>query len=68
MLKVNIFKMEILSSRAGMNFSQLAEKACVSRQTISTINGRKTCRPDTVLKIAAALGVDVTEIVEQEGA
>lgn len=50
-----------------MNFSELANSSKVSRPTLSYIKNGKSCRPDVAAKIAAALGVDVTEIIETEG-
>ena len=44
-----------------------AINAVVSSQTILNINKGKEIMPATVGKIAAALGVDVTEIIEDEG-
>ena len=62
-LKGNI---EIMAARKGMKIGQLADKAGMCRQNLSTIKNRGTCTALTACKIAAALGVDVTEIVEQE--
>lgn len=65
-LKINVSKMELLTVQQGLNFGKLAEKANLSRQTISTIRGRKTCAVLTATKLAAALGVDVLELLERE--
>ena len=62
-LKGNI---EIMAARKGMKIGQLADKAGMCRQNLSTIKNRGPCTALTACKIAAALGVDVTEIVEQE--
>lgn len=62
-LKCNI---EVLAASKGMNLSQLAEKADVSRQTLSTIKNRCTCKALTAYKLAAALDVDVTEILQED--
>lgn len=62
-LKENL---EIMAARRGLRLGQLADKAGLSRQNFSTIKGRGTCSALTAVKIAAALGVDVTEIIEQE--
>lgn len=61
-LKENI---EIMAARKGLRLGQLADKAGVSRQNLSTIKGRGTCTALTACKIAA-LGVDVTEIIKEE--
>lgn len=48
-----------------INQLQLAEKAGISRQTLSAVMNGRSCRPELLGKIAKALGVDVTEIIEQ---
>lgn len=58
-------KIELLQARQGLGVGDFAEKAGVSRQNISTLKLRGTCRPVTAAKLAAALGVDVTEIMEE---
>lgn len=62
-LKENV---ELLAARNGMKMGQLADKAGVNRQNLSIIKKRGTCSALIACKIAAALGVDVTEIIEQE--
>lgn len=59
--------LEILAAYKGLNMGQLANKAGLSRQNLSTIKNRGTCSALTAVKIATALGVDVTEIIEDEG-
>ncbi len=49
---------------ADLNAKQLAEKAGVSRVTACSIKNGKSCSYDTAVKLAEALGVDVTEIIE----
>ena len=44
---------------------QLAEKSELSRQSLSTIKNRGTCSALTAVKIATALGVPVTDIVDE---
>ena len=58
--------LEILAARNGLNLSQLAEKTGMCRQNMSTIKQRGTCSALTAIKIADALGVDVTEIIEED--
>ena len=55
-LKVNL---EILAACNGMKLSQLADKAGLCRQN------RGTCSALTAVKIATALGVEVTDIVDE---
>ncbi len=65
-MKINVNKLSIAMARAETNFSELANSSNVSRPTLSYIKNGKSCRPDVAAKIAAALGVDVTEIIETE--
>lgn len=60
---VNRNKIELLAASKGMNSTQLATVAEISRQNLSTIKTRGTCAPLSAVKIAKALGVDVTEIL-----
>ena len=65
---MKISKQKIFATQAqfGLTMKQLAELSGISRQNLSTILHRGSCRPDTAGKIARALGVDVTEIMEVE--
>lgn len=56
----------IMAALQGLTLGQLAEKAGMNRQNLSIIKSRGSCSPMTAVKIAAALGVDVTEIIEEE--
>lgn len=58
--------LEVMAARKGLRLGQLADKAGLCRQNLSTIKTRGTCTAITACKIAAALGVDVTEIIEEE--
>ena len=63
-MKVSKTKLEIAMARAKLNRNELAEKAKMSVNTICTVYSRGTCKPGTVGRIAEALGVDVTEVLE----
>lgn len=52
-------------ARKDLTNIRLAEKAGVSRVTVSALRCGKTCTPETASKIARALGVDVAEIMEE---
>lgn len=66
-MKISRKKIEVLQAQRGYNHGQLAKASGISRQSLSTIMGRGTCRPDNAGKIAHALGVDPADIVEEEG-
>lgn len=67
--EVNILKLkrnlELLAASKGLKMSELAEKSGLCRQNLSTIKKRGTCSALTAVKIAAALGVDVAEIIDE---
>lgn len=65
-MKISRKKIEVLQAQRGYNHGQLAQASGISRQSLSTIMGRGTCRPDNAGKIAHALGVDPEEIVDNE--
>jgi DNA-binding Xre family transcriptional regulator len=64
-LNISRQKIELLQARKGLGTVDFAAKAGVSRQNISTLKLRGTCRPVTAARLAAALGVDVAEIIEE---
>lgn len=47
-----------------LNSKQLAEKAGVSRATVCSVKNGKSCSYDTASRIANAMGVDLTKIIE----
>lgn len=63
-MKVDKRKLDIAMARAQLNRGDLAKKAGMPVQTLCNVMQRKNCRPATIGRIAAALGVDVTEIIE----
>jgi DNA-binding Xre family transcriptional regulator len=66
-MKISKSKLNIALARKQWNQRDLRDNAIVSAQTILNLNKGKSVMPATVGKIAAALGVDVTEIIEDEG-
>lgn len=64
---VNAQKLEIALARACLNIPQLAKKAELPYQTVKNAKMGKNVNPATVGKIAIALGVDPTDIVQMNG-
>lgn len=62
-MKVDRKKYEIAQARVCMGQKAL-EKAGIPKGTLCRIVSGKELRPETVGKLAKALGVDVTEIVK----
>lgn len=65
-MKINKTKLDIVLARKCWNQRDLRDHCTVSAQTCRNINLGASVMPSTVGKIAAALGVDVTEIIEEE--
>lgn len=65
-LKADKRKLELAMARACMNAADLVEKAELPRPTVNNVIVGRNVRTGTVGRIAKALGVDVTEIIETE--
>lgn len=64
-MKISIRKIMLIMARNCINDSEMLKKAGVPFGTWYQIkNGKCTPKPATIGKIAKALGVDVTEILE----
>lgn len=66
-MKISREKIELLQARKGITQLKLSELSGISRQNLSTVKLRGTCRPETAGKLAHALGVDPADIIESEG-
>lgn len=64
-MKISKTKIFILMAEKNMNQKKLAETAGMSRGNLSTIINGKNCHPTTAFRIAKALCVEVTEILEE---
>lgn len=64
-MKLNKKKYELARARACMGQKDLVT-AGIPKGTLCRIIGGEDARPETLGKIARALGVDVTEIIETE--
>lgn len=63
-MKANREKLNLAMARACMNTENLAEAAEMPRPTVNNVITGRSVRPGTLGRIARALGVDVTEIME----
>ena len=63
-MRIDRVKLIAEMARQDVTSIRLAEAAGVSRVTVSALRCGKTCTAETAGKIARALGVDVTEIME----
>ena len=65
-MKVNNKKLSLAMARACMNIDDVVKTAEMPRPTVNNAIQGRNIRPATVGRIAKALGVDVTEIIEEE--
>ncbi|MBD5101931.1 MAG: helix-turn-helix domain-containing protein [Subdoligranulum sp.] len=65
MMKIDAKKLDLALAKRCMNLSDLREGS--SQQTLKRIRRGEEVKPATAGRIARALGVDVSEIIKQEG-
>ena len=65
---VNKEKLQIAMATACMNAFELCRAADIRYQTYVRITNRKSTKPATIGKIARALNIPVTEIIETNAA
>lgn len=65
-MKIDKKKLNIVMARMCLSTSEIAEKAGMPKPTLSGAIAGKPVKPWTAGKIAKALGVDVTDIIETE--
>lgn len=66
-MKVDRKKIELLMAKDCLSTADIADKARITSQTVRRAISGKQIKPKTVGKIAKTLGVDVTEILLEEG-
>ena len=65
-MKLSKQKIVISMAKARLNAFALCEAAGIQYQTFRRIMNGQPCKPATAGGIAAALGVDVEELIERE--
>lgn len=63
-MKANKKKIQIIMARTCLTVSKIAIKAEMPISTIKNVLKGKAVKPATIGKVAKALGIDVTEILE----
>lgn len=63
-MKANKKKIQIIMARTCLTVSEIAIKAEMPISTIKNVLKGKAVKPATIGKVAKALGIDVTEILE----
>ena len=64
-MKVDRKKLELAMARSCMSAKNLAKSANMPRPTVKNAIAGRNIRPVTLGRIAAALGVDPAEIIEE---
>lgn len=65
-MRIDRVKLAAELARRDMTQKRLAELSGVSRATVNYVRAGKSCTDEVGQKIAQALRVDVTEILEEE--
>ncbi|MBQ2990898.1 MAG: helix-turn-helix transcriptional regulator [Clostridia bacterium] len=65
-MNIDKVKIETILAEKGMTRVSLSSTSGLSPQSISTIVRRGTCEPKTAGKLAAGLGVSVSDIIARE--
>lgn len=60
-MRIDRVKFAAALARTDLNCKQLAEKSGVSRVTITSVKGGKSCSNETAEKLAAILGREIIE-------
>lgn len=63
-MRIDNIKLGVLLVKRNLNYMGLVKEANVSKATISAIKNGKSCSFLTAVKIAEALGVEVTDLLE----
>lgn len=62
-MTINAQRIETMLAERGLTKAAYAANCGISRQNVSTIIRRGTCEPKTAGKLAAGLGIPVTDII-----
>lgn len=63
-MRLSRTKIQLLMAKACTTQGTLADKAGISRQTLSAVMNGRSCRPELLGRIARALEVEPEEIIE----
>lgn len=66
-MTINTTRIELIKAERGLTNVAMSALCGISRQNISTIIRRGTCEPKTAGKLAAGLGVPVSDIIKEGG-
>ena len=63
-MRLDAIKLAVAMAKKGYNMISLAQACGVSRGTLSVAKAGKRIKPDTVMKIAKVLEVEMEELLE----
>lgn len=64
-VRIDVQKIEAMLARDCVTRTEVSKRSGISRQSVSCILQRGTCSTVNAGRLARALGVDVTEIMEE---
>lgn len=62
-MRIDRVKFAATMARLDLNGNQVAEKAGLSRGTVTAVRSGKSCSKKTVEKLAAGLGLNITDLL-----
>lgn len=65
-MRIDRVRLAAAMARADMNGNELTDKSGLSRGTVTAVRGGKSCSKETAEKLAAALGLSLTELIAKE--
>lgn len=63
-MRLDEIKFAVAMVKKGLNMNGLAKECGISRNTLSAAKAGKRIKPETAAAIANALGVEVTDLLE----
>lgn len=66
-MRIDRIKLITEMARADLGVHELADRAGLSRGTVTAIKTGKGCREETAAKLAAGLGVPLDDLLEKRG-
>ncbi len=64
-MKLNTANIQLIKARKGLRSKEIAERYGCSKSFINMVIKKDSVRTETAGKLAKALGVDVTEIIQE---
>lgn len=63
-MRIDRVKLIAEMARRDLKAQELADRACLSRSTVTAMRGGKRCNRNSVERVAKALGVQVESLLE----